>query len=159
MKVLNIHRRIISQPITTVAQLLSTLATKDDQVWPYEQWPRMKFKEGLKVGSRGGHGPIRYTIEQFDPGKLIRFTFTKPAGFHGFHQLEIRAVDEKHTEVQHTINMHVKGFGIFIWLLGVRQLHDALIEDAFDKIENHFSREIKRTEWSVWVNILRWALG
>ena len=87
MKVLNVHRRTIHQPIEKVGALLSTLASKEDQIWPFEQWPRMKFKEGLTTGAKGGHGPIRYTVQHYHPGKLIRFQFNKPTGFSWFSSI------------------------------------------------------------------------
>ena len=45
--------------------------------------------------------------------------------------------------------------GAIKWLLVVRWLHDALIEDAFDKIQNQLVQQQKKTEWSFWVKILR----
>jgi hypothetical protein len=42
-----------------------------------------------------------------------------------------------------------------LWVFIIRWLHDALIEDAFDKVENHFLTEKKRTKYSAWVNYLR----
>ncbi|MEM1323749.1 MAG: hypothetical protein AAGG75_26040 [Bacteroidota bacterium] len=40
--------------------------------------------------------------------------------------------------------MQAQGTGILAWLLAVRWLHDALIEDAFDKVENHFQQQKRR---------------
>jgi hypothetical protein len=81
MKVTNIHKRIISQPIDTVWPLLLTLSSKEDKIWPKEQWPAMKLDNGLLEGSKGGHGPIRYTVAQFIPKQLIQFQFQQPRGF------------------------------------------------------------------------------
>jgi hypothetical protein len=39
--------------------------------------------------------------------------------------------------------------------LAIRWLHDAYIEDAFDKVENHFSEDKKSSEWTWWVKTLR----
>ncbi|MEL6863477.1 MAG: hypothetical protein AAFP19_03615 [Bacteroidota bacterium] len=158
MKVLNVHKRIIDQPLEKVAGLLSTLATKEDKIWPKEQWPPMRFKEGLKVGSKGGHGPIRYTVVEKIPGQLIRFNFTQPRQFKGEHCLEINAVSDTKTEVKHVIDMQTQGLGILSWTLAIRHLHDALIEDALDKIENYFSTNKRRTAWSLWVKFLRMVL-
>ncbi len=41
------------------------------------------------------------------------------------------------------------------WLFVIRWLHDALIEDAFDNVENLFSLEKITTKYSVWVKLLR----
>ena len=48
--------------------------------------------------------------------------------------------------------------GTLQWKTFIRVLHDALIEDAFDKVENYFSSEKKKTEWSGWVKFLRMLL-
>ncbi|WP_232730403.1 hypothetical protein [Lacinutrix sp. Bg11-31] len=44
---------------------------------------------------------------------------------------------------------------MLLWIAVVRWLHDALIEDAFDKIENSHSEEKKVTKHSIWVHLLR----
>ncbi|GJM32215.1 MAG: hypothetical protein DHS20C18_12160 [Saprospiraceae bacterium] len=156
MKVTNIHTRTIPSPKEKVAELFGTLASKNDQIWPIDKWPRMKFKEGLKVGATGGHGPIRYSVEQYIPGAFIRFKFSQPKGFDGFHQFEIKDLDKHTTVIKHTIDMQTSGKGSLAWVLVIRWLHDALIEDAFDKIENHFTTEKKETQWNIWVKLLRY---
>lgn len=155
MWVLNIHKRTIYQPKTKVVELLLTLATENDKIWPTANWPAIKFKEGIKIGSKGGHGPIRYTIEKYDPNEIIQFRFSKPDDFIGIHKFEIKELGEKKTEISHTIDMNVKGKGMLTWFLGIRSLHNALIEDAFDKFENNFSEKQKSTKWNFWVRILR----
>jgi hypothetical protein len=54
--------------------------------------------------------------------------------------------------------MHTSGFALLTWPLVIRWLHDALIEDAFDKTENHFLSQKKVTSWSAWVKFLKWLL-
>lgn len=158
MKVRNIHSRVISQPKVIVKELFYTLASKNDKIWPVKKWPRMKFKEGLVEGAVGGHGPIRYSIQQYIPGEFIRFKFLQPSGFDGIHQLELIELAPDQTEIKHNIEMNARGIGILSWSLGIRWLHDALIEDAFDQVENHFSKEQKTTEWNWWVKLLRYFL-
>ena len=158
MKVINIHKRIINQPKENVSKLLETLSTKDDKIWPNKKWPAIKFKEGLKVGSFGGHGSIRYKIVSYDIGNSIYFEFIKSSGFIGFHSFEIKELEINVIEVKHTIEMNTTGKGIFNWAIVIRWLHDALIEDALDNIENCFSDKNKTTEWSFWVKTLRFFL-
>ena len=155
MNVVNIHKRIIDQPIEKVAALFKTLATANDLVWPHENWPAMKFKEGLSVGSQGGHGRIRYTIIALEAGEFIRFKFTKPNGFNGTHTLKMSAINSNKSEISHEIRMQTAFKATVLWVFIIRWLHDALIEDAFDKVENHFLTEKKRTKYSAWVNYLR----
>jgi len=158
MKVLNVHTRTIPYPYEAVVELLSTLATADDKVWPKQHWPAMRFKDGLAAGSRGGHGPIRYTIDSFQPDKLIQFKFVDMNGWNGIHRFEIKPIPPNSTHLVHVIDMNATGSGLIKWSLATRWLHDALIEDAFDKIENHFSPDIKKTKWSWWVKFLRFLL-
>lgn len=37
MKVINIHSRIINQPINKIAELFETLSTETDKIWPKEK--------------------------------------------------------------------------------------------------------------------------
>ena len=159
MKITNVHKRIINQPIERVSELITKLATKDDVIWPYEKWPAIKFKEGLKVGSKGGHGLIRYTITKYDPSRSITFQFTKPNGFNGIHEFKLDELSYNQTEINHTIDVDTSFAATIQWFLFIRWLHDALIEDALDKVENHFSEIEKKTEWSIYVKFWRWILA
>lgn len=158
MKVINIHHRTIQQPIESVSPLLKTLASKNDRIWPFEKWPRMYFKEGLQVGAFGGHGPIRYSVSKIIPNTLIEFQFKKPTGFFGKHYLEIEEIDSSKTRIKHTIDMRTNLWGSVMWILAIRPLHDALLEDALDKIENQFGSQKKQTPWNLWVRFLRFLL-
>ncbi|MBL7814415.1 MAG: hypothetical protein JNL70_05365 [Saprospiraceae bacterium] len=155
MKIVNIHKRLIGHPKSKIDDLLLTLATENDKVWPTEKWPPIRFKEGLTVSSKGGHGPIKYKVEKIERGRLIYFRFTKPKGFSGVHWFEINQIGKNQTEIKHTIDMKTDFGASLLWLIGIRWLHDALIEDAFDKVENHFSSSFKHSKWSLWVRFLR----
>jgi hypothetical protein len=155
MKVLNIHTRIIQQPKANVAELFTTLGSKDDKMIAKDKWPAMRLDNGLTIGSKGGHEPIRYFVQDYKPEKSIQFTFTKPCGFNGFHQFEIKALAENTTELKHTIDMSTSGLALLTWPLAIRWLHNAYIEDAFDKVENNFSIVHKVSKWNVWVKFLR----
>ena len=152
MKVLNIHKRIINQPKAIVALDLATLSKENDAIWPLENWPAMRFKNGIKTG---GHGPIRCTMEEYNPSEIIQFRFTKPKGFDGIHKLELKEISNQKTEIKHTIDINTSGKAILSWIFVIRPLHNALIEDAFDKLENRYTANPKSTEWNVWVKFLR----
>jgi hypothetical protein len=158
MKITNTHQRIIHQPTSAVAELFNTLTSKNDLMLTTDKWPAMKLDNGLMVGSKGGHGPIRYTVEAYSPGEFIQFRFSKPRGFHGFHRFDIVAIDKQTTEIRHVIDMNTSGLALLTWPLVIRWLHNALIEDAFDKTENHFLSQKKTTPWNAWVKFLRWLL-
>ncbi|MEM5564922.1 hypothetical protein WNY78_07390 [Psychroserpens sp. AS72] len=162
MRVTNNHKRIIQQPVEKVSQLFKTLATTEDQIWPSQHWPAMRFKEGLKIGNKGGHGRIRYTIIGFEAGHHIKFKFSKPVGFNGTHELNVSAISEVTTEISHNITMNTTCKASLLWIFVIRWLHDALIEDAFDNVEHHFSDlpaekvgEKKNTNYNFWVICLR----
>lgn len=158
MKVINIHSRILHQPKENISPLLQTLATANDKILATDKWPAMKLDNGLKVGSQGGHGPIKYSIQKYCPGDLVQFGFTKPNGFNGIHKFEIIELKQNETEIRHTIEMNTAGTGTLSWAIAIRWLHDAYIEDAFDKVDNYFLTKKKTTEWSIWVRILRTIL-
>lgn len=158
MNVINIHIRQINQPKEKIAALLSTLATPHDAVIATDKWPRVFLDKGLVVGSAGGHGPIGYSIKEYSEGEFVEFVFTKPVGFLGTHKFEIREIHPEMTEMKHVIQMNVSGMAWWQWILAIRWLHDAFIEDAFDKVENHFSDKKKTTPWNFWVLLLRRVL-
>ena len=53
-----------------------------------------------------------------------------------------RRVRKEKTEIKHTIDMNTYGKGTLMWTLVIRPLHNALIQDAFDKIENNLIKHI-----------------
>ncbi|MEP1488869.1 MAG: hypothetical protein ABJK28_10615 [Algibacter sp.] len=71
------------------------------------------------------------------------------------YRIGIKELADKQTEIKHTIAMDTKGQGTWTWILVIRSLHNALIEDGFDKLENSFSNGNKKTEWNMWVKIVR----
>jgi hypothetical protein len=85
LKVLNVHERVLAAPLVEVGRLMGGLASPDDALWPRDRWPAMRFDRPLQVGAVGGHGSIRYTIEAYAPARSIRFRFTGPPGFIGYH--------------------------------------------------------------------------
>ena len=129
---------------------MQTLGTKEDLMWPLEQWPAMKFKDGLHIGSRGGHGLVRYTITEYDPNRKIEFQFNKPIGIRGIHKLEIAEVPQG-TQITHTIESTISGRALLSWALFIRPFHDAVLEDAFDKVQRYFKEPHEASNWSFWV--------
>jgi len=159
LQVINTHTRLLKAPKSEVLLLFRTLATPDDRIWPTDKWPAMRFREGLIPGAKGGHGPIRYSVVEYDPNGYVCFSFRKPRGFHGTHALLLESEQDSNTRITHTIDMQVRGIGIFTWNIVFRWLHDALIEDAFDKVERQVDPEsAPASAYSPWVQCLRWIL-
>jgi len=157
MKVINVHTRLLPVSRSSVWEKIEKLSSRQDPVWPFERWPRMILHPGLIVGAKGGHGPIRYQVEEINLNHGIKFRFLSPSGFHGFHTLKIEG-DEISLKVIHEINMETSFTSSFIWLFVIKHLHDALIEDAFTKLEGALNLPQTIVKWNLWVKILRYLL-
>ena len=158
MKVENTHERTMCRPIRQVAELLNSLSAEKDRLWPCESWPPMRLDRPLEEGAKGGHGPIRYRVTHFEPGRRVRFKFTGPSGFDGFHEFKLISRSQEETTIRHEIHMKAKGQALFTWPFIFRSLHDALIEDAFNKAERELGLSAADSNWSVWVRILRFLI-
>jgi RimJ/RimL family protein N-acetyltransferase len=156
MHVRNVHERVIPAPLSRVGALLDDLGSPADRLWPRDLWPPMRAKDGLAAGARAGHGPVRYTVEAYDPGRLLRFRFTRPKGFHGTHVFSVEEV-EGGTRIRHELVMRTRGWALLSWPLFFRPLHDAVIEDAFDRGAAAVGCEPVGARWSPWVRVLRWV--
>ena len=155
MKVINIHSREYRASAREVGLLVSTLSSRNDLLWPHHSWPRMKFDKPLAVGAAGGHGPIRYRVEKYEAGKLVRFRFTGPNGFDGYHGYEVIEMENGITELRQTLEMQTQGLAVISWPLMYRPLHDALIEDSLTCAEVQLGLVPKIFPWSTWVKLLR----
>jgi hypothetical protein len=158
MIVLNIHERVLNTPVSKVAELLNGLASADDKLWPHDHWHRMKFDRPLAIDAIGGHGPIRYFVEAYEPGQSIRFRFIGPKGFLGCHGFEMEEVSNDKIKLRHVIDMRVTGWARLQWPLMIRPLHDALLEDALDRAELFVGGQPAQHHWSLWVRLLRKVL-
>lgn len=130
MEVLNMHERELEADSVQVGALIDSLASQKDRLWPKQMWPRMEFDRSLGIGAKGGHGPIRYFIGEYMPSKSIKFRFTVPKGFDGFHGYEIVSGSDRTTVLRHTLKMNTHGPAILSLPLVYRPMHDALIEDS-----------------------------
>jgi hypothetical protein len=155
MRVSNVHARDLPASVEALGALLDTLASKNDRLWPKENWPSMRFDRPLSVGATGGHGPIRYTVERYESGRLIRFRFTAPHGFDGYHAFGVEDCDVG-ARIRHELVMRTHGIATVSWLLAFRPLHDALIEEALDKAELVTTGRLNGpARWSMYVYALR----
>lgn len=158
VQVRNVHRRAIGSP-EELGALLASLGSDADRLWPGDRWPRMRLDDPLAVGARGGHGPIRYRVEAYDPSQLVRFRFERPRGFDGVHQFAVVSDGEGPAQLTHLLEARMSGIARLSWPLVFRPLHDALIEDALDRAERQVTGRCRRpTGWTTYVRVLRWAL-
>jgi hypothetical protein len=159
MKVINIHERELKADYEQVAKLIDFLSSEDDLLWPNQCWPRMKFDRPISVGAKGGHGPIGYVVEAYKPGQSIKFCFTRPKGFNGFHKFDVVKNTHQSVILRHTIEMELKGSALLTWPLLIRPLHDALLEDALSTAQASLGMTPRMRLWSPWVKIIRWIMS
>jgi hypothetical protein len=159
MKIRSLHARSIPASLEAAGKLLDGLASDDDRLWPRDRWPAMRLDRPLGVGARGGHGPVRYEVVEYVPGQKVVFRFDPAAGLmrgvRGGHRWELSEVAGG-VELRHVIEAE-GGLGPALrWLLLVRPLHDALIEDALDRAQDALTGGDKRpARWSLRVRLLR----
>jgi len=159
MEIYNIHEREFEADPVQIGELLDSLASREDRLWPKHVWPRMEFDRPLGVGATGGHGPIRYFVEEYVPAKSIKLRFTGPKGFDGFHGYEIVSGPKEPIVLRHTLKMNTYGPAILSWHLVYRPMHDALIEDSLATAQASLGLLPKIKAWSLWVKILRWVVS
>jgi hypothetical protein len=156
MKVVNVHQRLLHASPERVGTLIDSLGSPADALWPGWDWPRMKFDRPLAVGAIGGHGPIRYTVETYTPGQSVRFRFTAPKGFDGWHGFEVLDATSAHCVLEHRIEMRVRGTALLYWLLVIRPLHDVCVEDVLSQTQVSLGIEPRPVAWTGVVRLLRW---
>ncbi len=154
---INLHERHFPVPPEQVGALIDSLAGDDDAVWPSDRWPALWLKNGLQLGSVGGHGPIRYSVDEYVPGRRVRFQFSGPRGFLGWHELTVVPAHDG-CDLRHTLSIDPRGLARVSWPVVIRPLHDALVEDAFDNAATTLGLDGIRPRWSWWVRCLRRAL-
>jgi hypothetical protein len=114
----------------------------------------MRLDRGLEPGSRGGHGPIRYHVVDYVPGRRVEFEFDR--WYRGFHRFEIEPQPDGGVVMRHVLEGTPTGVMRVIWPLAFRWLHDALVEDALDRAEAEASgAEWRRRPWPIHVRALR----
>ncbi len=155
MKVRNVHSRTLAVDAVSAAPLIDRLASDDDLLWPREKWPPMRFDRPLQINATGGHGPIRYFVNHYTPGREVRFTFTAPRGFNGYHVVELEPIGTNEVRLTHRIEMRITRWALFSWSFIFRPLHDALIEDAFTNAERNLGLPENPVPWNAWVRWLR----
>ena len=159
MIIYSLHERLIQSSPDKVGALLDTLAGPEDSLWPGDNWPPMGFDAALGAGASGGHGPVRYHVSEYLPGRRVEFRFD-PAGIvpglRGRHFFEV-IPDGDHTTLRHVIDGTGDAATWLKWKLMVEPLHDALLQDALDLAENRLGADPpKSSPWGFRVGLLRW---
>ena len=146
----NVHTRRFPGHREGLVELLDTLGTPDDRLWPVADWPPTRLDGPRVPGTPAGHGPVGYVLEDVGPGRL-RFRFTAPAGVHGHHELTIDG-----DALTHVLEASLHGWARLTWPLFFRPLHDALLEQLLDRAELALTGRVERpVRWSPYVRFLR----
>ena len=93
------------------------------------------------------------------PGQSIKFRFTGPRGFDGFHGYDRMVKTENITVLRHTLEMTTHGVAMLSWPMVFRPMHDALIEDSLATAEASLGQVPQIQPWSFWVLVLRWVVS
>ncbi|RRS01729.1 SRPBCC family protein [Glycomyces terrestris] len=156
----NVHSRRIGAPAGTVGALLDTLAGDGDRLWPSPAWPPLRLDGGLRVGAAGGHGPIRYRLGEYEPGRRVRFTFAPRAPLDGYHEFTVAADGDDASVITHEIRARPRGLGVVLWPVLLRWMHDDLLEELLDNAERHAAGPVARPHRrGPWVRLCRRLLG
>lgn len=159
MRVRNVHQRLLPAPPEEAGFLIDSLASPEDRLWPRERWPAIRLDAPLPKARYGAHGPIAYTVDEYSPGRSLRFRFTRPRGFEGTHGFTLEpALDGQGTRLLHVLQMRLHGWARLTWPLVFRPLHDALLEDALDCAERALGAERPMRAWTPRVRVLRRVL-
>ena len=158
--IVNVHSRELECTKEEAWELIEQLGSTNDILWPNDSWPRFERDGEMKIGTKCGHGPIRYVVESYSPNENVRFRFSNPKGFDGFHEFSITQSENNLITLRHILKMTPKGSAKMSWPLCFRWLHDALIEDALDNAIFHFDGTSNPSrQWPIHVNILRKLSG
>jgi hypothetical protein len=135
----NVHVRRLPVAPPEVGRLLETLGSADDQLWRSRLGLPMVLDDGLRPGSSGGHGPVRYRVVGHEPGRSVTFAFERASGLVGHHRFDVRPADDGGCVLTHTLSARTIGRMRVLWPLLVRALHDTVLEDSLDQVEHRLT--------------------
>ncbi len=131
----NVHERELPAQAAEVGRLLDRIGTTSDPLWPAPTWLPMRFDRPLGVGADGGHGPVRYRVTRYQPGRLVEFTFRRQTGLLGAHTLEVQERGPHRCLLRHRLSARPVGAMRLLWPALVRTCHDAVLEHLLDNAQ------------------------
>ncbi|MEM8905065.1 MAG: SRPBCC family protein [Actinomycetota bacterium] len=150
--VVNVHeRRYPDADPGELGALIDTVGSPHDRLWPANgRWPAMRLDGPLDEHPAGGHGMVRYHVEEHVPGERVVFRFEPETGIDGVHVIELLPGPT----LRHSIRGRTHGSMRLAWPLAVRWLHERCIVDLFDQAAISLGRPIEPTRPSAWVRFL-----
>ncbi|MEU4620447.1 DUF2867 domain-containing protein [Actinoplanes sp. NPDC023801] len=140
----NIHERILATGIAEAGALLDRLGAPGDPLWPSPTWIPMRFDRPLAVGADGGHGPVRYHVTAYEPGRRVEFTFHPRIGLTGTHTAEILPHGPGSCVLRHRLVATSTGKMRLLWPALVRVCHDTVVEHLLDNAEHAVTGTVAR---------------
>jgi hypothetical protein len=131
----NTHERLLPACAADVGRLLDRLGRPGDPLWPSPTWIPMRLDRPLAVGADGGHGPVRYHVTAYRPGRLVEFTFDPRIGLTGTHTAEVIAVSDDTCLLRHRLVATPTGAMRLLWPALVGICHDTVLEHLLDNAE------------------------
>ncbi|WP_053617958.1 SRPBCC domain-containing protein [Nocardiopsis sp. NRRL B-16309] len=131
----NVHERTVPGSPEQVWALLARLGSDDDPVWPKASGIAFRLPEGLRPGAPVLHGPMRYTVNEVEPGR--RLSFNAPASrrsplHRATHGFDLTPAGDG-TRVRHSFT----GGGLrlrLMWALFLGRKHDTVLEEILDRL-------------------------
>ncbi|MGP4002487.1 SRPBCC family protein [Streptomyces sp. 8N706] len=155
----NVHERVIRGSLEQAGRLLDGLGSPQDTLWPRTVWPALQLDGPLAVGASGGHAKVRYHVEEYEPGRRVRFRFAPDSPLDGVHYAEVEPAGPGRVRMRHVLEGRPR------WILGKRTalaflvslpIHNAVIEDLLDNAERTLTGTVRRpARWSPYVRLLR----
>jgi Protein of unknown function (DUF3995) len=152
----NVHVREIEAPVSVVGDILDTLGGPGDRVWANDIWVAepVVFDRPLGVGADGGHGSIRYSVVEYEPGRRLVFRFSPGGGLSGTHGFELEPGQPERTRITHFLEAETprRMRPLLPILIG---WHDAMVETALDRVELEATGSLAcRTRIPRWLRIV-----
>jgi hypothetical protein len=133
----NVQVRPIAVPAELMGELLDRFGGPADVLWPHPPWPPLHLDDGLNPGSAGGHGPMRYAVTEYHPGRRVRFALDPDLG-DGYHELRVEPDAGGVTcRLVHELDARLSGRMRLLWPIAIRPLHEAILGDLLDNAERH----------------------
>jgi hypothetical protein len=132
----NIHQRLLPAPAADVGRLLDRIGRPGDPLWPSPTWIPMRLDRPLAVGATGGHGPVRYHVSDYRPGRLVEFTFDPRIGLTGTHTFEVIDNGDDTCVLRHRLVATPAPRMRLLWPALIGACHDTVLEHLLDNAEH-----------------------
>jgi Polyketide cyclase / dehydrase and lipid transport len=152
----NVHAREIAAPAAAVGDILDTVGGPGDRLWATDIWAAepVVFDRPLGVGADGGHGSIRYSVVDYEPGRRLVFRFTPGGGLSGTHRFELEELGPERCRLTHILEADASRWTrpFVPVLIG---WHDAMVETALDRAELGATGSLERpTRIPLWLRLV-----